>query len=487
MKLLEGLHAASDPSSHLHVAPVAMPVKPHAHRVPAVRRGVSVAFVRAVCRFFAKSGGVGGELAQVIGGSSSGLGVTLSTLTAHTGLSLVESCMLHAARLGIDCSMLFGSVTTHVSYATGGASLGEVGVMVQRALRRLQSMDERIGGGQMRYLWLDALCSSPNLATGRYLLDGGRSLGEESSRGTPEHAARTEEYGPALDATLHACHEQIVYLTPLVDGWTAPACPPLDPSLGATPRPGGAGHSSRGPRALQRAWVLSELATVLARQHDKGADVRVVFELRPADALLVREMLESPGGVGALLELAEGVDVASAQLATTAERVMVAPMLSAAGGGGDDALVVVNERLRGAIRAWLVDTAFEALEAFTARVSSPAPAPSAPSARSPSPTPSRHSHRAASPAPSRHSRASPSPSRSFSPFGGVAYDDQLGGAPDATTSYTSYAYAPPTLVRSLCTLLRACGREHEARRYEGWPREEAIGEEDELGMTRATW
>lgn len=416
-RLLEGLRAAGDPSLHTYEKPVSMPVTPHTHRVPAARRGVSLAFLRAVCRFFAKHGGVTGELAHTCGGgfcdargTTSSLRVTLSTLTAHTGLSLVESCMQHAARLGLDASPLFGRATTFISYTAQGSSLADVGTAAQRALRRLQLAEQRTGGGGARFLWLETLSASPLLASGSFL------QGDSYSHGTAEHAARTEDAGANLDGPLAACREHVLYLTPLFDPWIAPASPPLDSSVGSTPRPGTV-ERGRGPRALRHATVLCELATTLARRYARGeASVRLLVELRPADAQRLRQVLEQDPY--ALIDICDSVDVQSARVDSTGARAMLAARLGAAGGGGDDAFDVVNDRLRRALKEWLVEAAIEMLEPYQVRVA---------------------------------------------PMG----DPMLSGADDAADAFTSYMYAPSGLVGGLCTMLRACGRTSEAERYEG--------------------
>ena len=108
--------------------PTHTPVRPHARRLPSSERGVSLAFVRAFCRFVVKRGAVQLPMDDLCARPT--LPVSLCHLTAHTGLSLVETLVLLAQRDGTDLSSLFGHATTYVTYAEHGTCLAEVGLFI---------------------------------------------------------------------------------------------------------------------------------------------------------------------------------------------------------------------------------------------------------------------------------------------------------------------------------------------------------------------
>ena len=365
MRLLEQLLTKS-----LLSPPVTRPIKPHAARMPSAERGVSVGFLRAVCRFFAKHGGGARSMDDVCGhrdlhGQWDGQRVSICTLTSTSGLSLVETCVVHAQQQGIDVSPLFGPATTYVSYAWCGSTLADIATASHRGLRRLQA-SEASSGGRRRFLWLDAVCASQNQLAGRYTHEG------EAVRyiqGSPEYLAVSEDCATLIDGSLSACSEVILFLAPLLDEWRPPRHAYLDAEHQPPPR----GTRCVGPVALTRAWVLCELATLISRPDEgaaagangggdgNGGGVKLVVELRAQDVPLLRRTLETD--LGRLTAMVDSVDVATSQLCRISDRELISARLAAAGGGGEDAAEVINRRLRTRLRRWLIDATREAVKA----------------------------------------------------------------------------------------------------------------------------
>ena len=244
LRLLEELYMRSKTSTL-----PSRPVRSHATRLPSLQRGVSTAFLRALCRFFAKHGAVQLGLEEVCDHET--LPVSICRLTRSTGLSLVETLMLLAQQTGKDVSALFGTATTFVTYAWRETTLADVGAACDRGVAKLRR-DEHYRRTTRRYLWIDALCASQNLLRGRfdeYLVGRGRY---------------TEDVRDCYQSPLRETRETILLLDPLLREWHAPPDPFLIADAASAGTDASRSRRHQGPRALTRAHCLVELATQLA-------------------------------------------------------------------------------------------------------------------------------------------------------------------------------------------------------------------------------
>ena len=249
---------------------VKLPVQKHSKRMKSGGRGFSLPFLRALGRFYEARDAIALEMGDIC--KSATLEENVCTLTASTGLSLIESCVLLAKRKGLDASALFAPATTFFSYSWTGSPLADVVAAVQRGVGRLGKGGSG-RGGKPRFVWLDMLCASQNLLAGKY---------EDEARhpkGTPGYAARKEDTDDLFDGALDACGELIFYLAPLVDEWDAPPHPPLRADRAAPPLP----RRRKGPRATTRAGCRCELATTLSKPGTK-----LIVELRPDDMTVLQ-------------------------------------------------------------------------------------------------------------------------------------------------------------------------------------------------------
>lgn len=223
LRLLEQLHAKATTTEA-----ATMPIRPDSRRLPAVERGVSLAFVHSLCRFYASHGTTHVGVEAVC--SREGFALSLSELTAHTGLSLVESLLLLAQKEGKDASCLFGRVTTHVAYASTGTTLAEIGAACERGVSSLKRA-EGFKGTSRRYLWLDICGLSQNVLCGRYEVGGGSgmdgSLGYNAFGGGGGGAVfLTQAEGPSPQQPLHAARmprEDVMHRREQEDRWKADA------------------------------------------------------------------------------------------------------------------------------------------------------------------------------------------------------------------------------------------------------------------------
>ena len=135
---------------------VALPVKSHSERLRSGARGFSVTFLRAFLRFLRRRGAHELQMAELC--KQPGLAVSVCRLTASTGLSLIESCVLLAEAEGVDTSALFGVATSFFSYSWTGTQVDDMAAAAERGVAQL----EEASTGP-RCLWLDMLCASQNL------------------------------------------------------------------------------------------------------------------------------------------------------------------------------------------------------------------------------------------------------------------------------------------------------------------------------------
>ena len=148
--------------------------------------------------------------ASVQGG---GLGASVCTLTASTGLSLAESVARAGQRDGVDTSALVGDATAFFSYSWTGTKLGDMLDAVERGIKRLEA--ERGGKGRV-LVWIDMFCASQNLLGGVYRDDANHP------KGSPGYKARKEDTDHIFDDALDAVSVVIFYLSPLEGEWKAP-------------------------------------------------------------------------------------------------------------------------------------------------------------------------------------------------------------------------------------------------------------------------
>ena len=135
---------------------VALPVRPHSKRLRSGARGFSVTFLRAFLYFLRRRGAHELQMAELC--KQPGLAVSVCRLTASTGLSLIESCVLLAEAEGVDTSALFGVATSFFSYSWTGTQVDHMAAAAERGVSQL----EEASTGP-RCLWLDMLCASQNL------------------------------------------------------------------------------------------------------------------------------------------------------------------------------------------------------------------------------------------------------------------------------------------------------------------------------------
>jgi tetratricopeptide (TPR) repeat protein len=316
--LFVAIAAARVPKGTLDV-----PVRPHAHRLPSGRRGITRAMLRAIRRFFRARGALGMLMGDLI--KKEGFEWSVCALTRSTGLSLIESLALTAEARGEVADALIGLATTFFSYSWDGTKLGDMLDAIERRLAELEAAD-----GVTRYVWIDIFAASQTLLSGEF--DAGRY-----PRGSEEHTARKEDTDHVFADAMAAISELLLYCSPLTADWRAPDQPFLLPERGAPP----ARWMRRGPGAMTRAWCLFELVKALA----KGATLHVV--LAPADvdgfaALLTRRFGEIAGIVA-------GIDAADAQITMVEDRDYILAEVAQLEGG----IGAVTTTVCASLREWL--------------------------------------------------------------------------------------------------------------------------------------
>ena len=142
---------------------VGLPVLPHAQRLRSGARGFGVPFLRGLLRFLERHGANELEMSELC--KQPGLAVSVCRLTASTGLSLVESCVLVAAEEEVDASTLFGHADTFFSYSWNGTRVCDMAAAAERGVEQLAAAEGKgeAGARPTRRLWLDMLCASQNL------------------------------------------------------------------------------------------------------------------------------------------------------------------------------------------------------------------------------------------------------------------------------------------------------------------------------------
>ena len=136
---------------------VALPVRSHTQRLRSGARGFSVSFLRALVRFLRRHGASQLQMAALC--KEPELAVSVCRLTASTGLSLIESCVLLAELEQLDVAELFGEATSFFSYSWTGTRVDEMAAAAEHGVAQLGVA----AGAAPRFLWLDMLCASQNL------------------------------------------------------------------------------------------------------------------------------------------------------------------------------------------------------------------------------------------------------------------------------------------------------------------------------------
>lgn len=323
---------------------VKLPVRPHKTRLPPNRRGLSLKLLLALRSFFEAHGALDEFMVDVC--SSPQLAHNVCDLTGSTGLSLAESVVEVGTRDSVEHADLVGDADVYLCYAWSGTALREVLQSAERALRRLSHG----ATGSTPRIWIDVFCASQNLLAGRYQEPHARSLPRDGAeyaeymRGTEYWRRKEEDH--TMERAVGGARTIVLACSRLVEPWLAPPHAMLSPDA---PAPA-SGWERRGPVALGRAWCLTELS--LAVQ----AGARLEVELGDEDARQLDRMRWT--GLEELDSLLDATDAHEAQLTLVEDRALLLPLIETGGG-----FAALNGRVRGAMRAWLLQSSKEALRA----------------------------------------------------------------------------------------------------------------------------
>ena len=131
---------------------VALPLLPHARRIPSGARGVSDAFLEAVRRLYLARGGLASTMEDVC----KSIPACVCALTAGTGLSLAESVAFVAERDGLALARAaVGESSTFFSYSWTGTKLEDMLGAIEDTAARVARPD-----GKGRHVWIDMFCAS---------------------------------------------------------------------------------------------------------------------------------------------------------------------------------------------------------------------------------------------------------------------------------------------------------------------------------------
>ena len=298
--LLERLLALSQ-------SPAELPIKSHSERLASGARGVSLAFLQGMRDFFEARGALGMGMEDVC--NSGTCDFTVCALTAHTGLSLAESVVYVAELHGIaGVEELVGVSTTFLSYSWTGTLLGDMLWAVQR---QVDGLEARSSGA--RYVWIDMLCASQNLLSGRYLPTDATELRSLKEGNPEEYRRRKEDTDNIFDDAINSVEELLFYFSPLDEEWLAPKHAFLLEDHAPAP----AGWMREGPAALTRAWCTFELAKALQRK------CKLYVVLRSADVAVFGKLMGERGGYRALARLIARIDVKDAQITKVDDRAYI--------------------------------------------------------------------------------------------------------------------------------------------------------------------
>jgi len=183
-----------------------LPVLPHDRRRPSGERGLSLAALEGIGRFYARHGG----LAKVMGDvcKEEGFAASVVALTRGSGLSLAETLELEGEAAGVDTSGIVGPASDFFSYSWTGTKLADMLGAIADAAPALAR------GGETR-LWVDMFAASQNLLAGAF-------RDEAHPKGSAGYAARKEDTDRIFDDALLSVRSILLYCSPLVGEWEAP-------------------------------------------------------------------------------------------------------------------------------------------------------------------------------------------------------------------------------------------------------------------------
>ena len=210
-----------------------LPVIPHEERLPSGERGLSVAALEGIRRFYERQSVLQKTMGDVC--KEVGFGASVCRLTRRTGLSLAETIALES---GGDTELV-GPATSFFSYSWTGTRLDEM----LGAITRLTGRLEVDGADVARYVWVDMFAASQNLLAGVF-----RDEAVTKASDPAGYLARKEDTDRLFDGALEAVGEIFFYASPLLDEWDAPNHPWLSPEQKGSPP-----SRSKGPAAITRA------------------------------------------------------------------------------------------------------------------------------------------------------------------------------------------------------------------------------------------
>ena len=184
-----------------------LPVLPHAERLPSGERGLSLAALQGIRRFYDRHGGLSKTMGDVC--KEEGFAASVVALTRGSGLSLAETLAIEGEAAGVDVSGIVGRASDFFSYSWTGTRLEDMlGSIADVAplLRRAE--------GELR-LWVDMFAASQNLLAGAF-------RDEAHPKGSAGYAARKEDTDRIFDDALLTVRSVVFYCSPLVGEWVAP-------------------------------------------------------------------------------------------------------------------------------------------------------------------------------------------------------------------------------------------------------------------------
>ena len=183
-----------------------LPVRPHDRRRPSGQRGLSLAALDGIGRFFARHGGLEKVMGDVC--KEEGFAASVVALTRGSGLSLAETLELEGEAAGVDTSGIVGPASDFFSYSWTGTKLADMLGAIADAAPALAR------GGETR-LWVDMFAASQNLLAGAF-------RDEAHPKGSAGYAARKEDTDRIFDDALLSVRSILLYCSPLVGEWEAP-------------------------------------------------------------------------------------------------------------------------------------------------------------------------------------------------------------------------------------------------------------------------
>ena len=212
-----------------------LPVLTHDKRRPSGERGLSLAALEGIRRFYADHGGLSKTMGEVC--KQEGFEASVVALTRGSGLSLAETLAIEGEKIGVDTSGIVGRASDFFSYSWTGTRLEDMLGAIADAAPKLAR------GGELR-VWVDMFAASQNLLAGAF-------RDEAHPKGSVGYAARKEDTDTIFDDALFAVRSVIFYCSPLVGEWVAPRHGFLSPERDER----GVEHpwTRHGPAAISRA------------------------------------------------------------------------------------------------------------------------------------------------------------------------------------------------------------------------------------------